>query len=141
MTELKLLAEEVSQCPIFVGPQRQKRKYSSLLKEKVLAASVKYSKVNVAKVIGIDKNLIRRWHHENSKASQVKRSTKNCRPIVIKELPGLEAASSLENYSKMQRSSPSVLKMTSPSGICLEVHLCAGQEILSIINAFIGGAK
>jgi len=75
---------------------------------------------------------------KHQKKQQLKQFIKS-RPIIIKELPMVDVPS-LQVQGNFGKNS--ILKLTSSTGVCLELNTCSSQDILSIVNAFmVGGAK
>ncbi|MBF0299405.1 MAG: hypothetical protein HQK51_11835 [Oligoflexia bacterium] len=137
MSELDLIANEVS-TSFEIGTSKKQRKYSEQLKEKVIAAVAKYGRRKVAEATGISNSAIWEWvaKTKNKKLKLKKLQSTKCRPIIIKELPRIDTLTSKEAFTKF-----SILKLTSVSGASLELNVCNGQDIISIVNIFMGSAK
>jgi len=140
MTELELLSNEVSKCPIMRGVQR-KRRYSTKLKKRIMVAIAKHGPNLVSKTIGIPRSSIARWPIKTpamAKNTKINNNNTKSRPIIIKELPAKTNNRQLLNKDSDTTFDNAFVKIMSPTGFSLELNADSAEKLRSIVSTFIG---
>ncbi|MBF0316473.1 MAG: hypothetical protein HQK52_23860 [Oligoflexia bacterium] len=137
MIELERLLEEVNNCTKIGSNQRQ-RKYSQQLRDKLIAASSKYSPQQVAQATGVALSTLWMWGCRSKINFQKQQSIskEKKRAIIIKELPPLAGIAPIKKLV-----STTALKLTTTTGACLEISDCDEHQLISIVNTFLGGNR
>jgi len=133
VTELEQLTNDVLKCPTYGSSK--KRRYPQPLIDKICAASIKYGPTPIAKQTRVPRSLISKWLLLTAK-KEMGKVPNNSRPIIIQELPKMN-----KNHLPNSEIGKSLVTLTSPTGFQLEVAVSGEQELLSIINSFIGVIK
>lgn len=130
MIKLKSLTSEVSECS--VRGKSGKRIYSTELKRKICLAASAHGISMVAKAVDVSPSLISSWRSKLDLKNYA--GADDTPSVTLKELPSVENSPARPSIARP------VLKLTSPSGHCLELDTAITPETIAIVRAFVGGA-